>query len=147
MQGTETGVYVGRASIKGGLGYLILSGLVMVFGLTGLLADASVGLATMAVGLLIASFGYYPVISSEYTLTNTHAKTRYGLIGRNVSDIEIADIRNVQIHQTALGHMFNFGSVLISTAGQSGFEIVFRNVDRPEEIAEMVRRARKRLEK
>ena len=84
------------------------------------------------------------VIASEYTLTGTRVKTRIGLIGRNVSEIEVADIRNVQTHQTMLGRVLNFGDVLISTAGQSGFEIEFRNVDRPEEIAAMVRRAQKR---
>ena len=82
----------------------------------------------------------------SWTITSDRIVQRKGILSRYTSEVELADIRNVQVLQSALWRLLGVGSVLISTAGQSGIEVSIRAIPEPQTIADLIRRARKRAE-
>ena len=84
----------------------------------------------------------YRILSASYIMTDETLIQRTGLIARRTSEVELRDVRSIQVHQGLLERALGLGSVLISTSGQSGVEIVLQGVARPTAIATLVREAR-----
>ena len=95
-------------------------------------------------GLLLIGGAYLNVYATSYTVTSERVIQRKGLLSRRVSEVEISDIRNVQVNQGITQRIFGIGNVGISTAGQSGVEIVFAGIKRPQPVADMIREQRKK---
>ena len=51
-----------------------------------------------------------------------------GIIAKHTSEVEISDLRNIVANQGIVERICGLGSVGLSTAGQSGFEIEMRGV-------------------
>lgn len=98
----ETVQYEGKISIWSLLPKILL-GLVLlpVFGL-GLLFWLS------------AAIDYY---TTELAITNKRIIAKFGLIRRNTIEINISKIESIQVDQGVLGRVFNYGSILVSGAG------------------------------
>lgn len=75
-------------------------------------------LPVWGLGLLFwisAAISYY---TTELAITNKRVVAKFGFIRRSTIEINIGKIESVQVEQGILGRMFNYGSVLISGAGQ-----------------------------
>ena len=146
----ETLIYRGRTSAKNYIGHFVLAGVCVMIGFPVMMVSREAfgfGLGIAVVGLL--AFGGEPflrVLASEFTVTTERVHQRAGLIARNTSEIEVRDIRNVQVKQGVLRRLLGIGDVGISTAGQSGFEITFAGIADPHGVAELVRQVRQRSE-
>ncbi|WP_033017549.1 PH domain-containing protein, partial [Pseudoalteromonas sp. BSi20652] len=69
------------------------------------------------IGLLLwvsAAITYY---TTELAVTNKRVVAKFGLIRRNTIEINISKIESLQVEQGVLGRIFNFGSILVSGAG------------------------------
>ena len=69
------------------------------------------------VGLLLwvsAAITYY---TTELAITNKRVIAKFGLIRRQTIEMNISKVESIQVEQSILGRIFNFGSVLVSGAG------------------------------
>ena len=61
------------------------------------------------------SCNYY--YTTELAITNKRVIAKFGLIRRNTVEMNISKVESIQVDQGILGRIFNFGSVLVSGAG------------------------------
>ena len=59
------------------------------------------------------------------------------------SEVEIADLRNVVANQGIVERIFGLGSVGLSTAGQSGFEVRMRGIRDPQKVVMIIKDQKK----
>ena len=135
-----------RRSYWAYLGPVVLSSVLGVFGLFYLLPVGAVGVGLgvlLLAGLVFGMVAIQVRFGADWTLTTDRLSQRLGIISRQTSEIELGDVRNVQLRQGVVDRIVGIGAVLVSTAGQSGFEIIVSGIRDPEEFAEAVRRGRR----
>ena len=140
---TERTLYAGRMALRDYALLLMLLGLLMLLLLlipepTRTVAVVSMLVVLGVVGVLVAL-----VRSTEYTLTQRRAVSKTGIFTRKISEVELADVRNVQVKRNLLQRMVGVGDVGISTAGQGGIEVRFQGRLEWEQVAEIVRAQRR----
>jgi uncharacterized membrane protein YdbT with pleckstrin-like domain len=102
--------------------------------------------ALFALGLLIVLAAILARRSTSWSITSERLIERRGFLSRTRREIELADIRAVEVSRTFFQRLFGIGSVVISSAASADYLIRMQNVANPEKIAETVRQARlKRL--
>ncbi len=139
-------LYVGTKAGIQYAGYFLIGGLVVVIGIAVMASvSLSTGMFVLGVGWVFIVIPMLIVRTTEYVVTTDRAAEASGILSRKTSEIELADVRNVQVTQSLSDRMLGIGNVGISTAGQSGFEVVFKGVKSPNDVADIVRRARERL--
>jgi predicted nucleic acid-binding Zn ribbon protein len=78
--------------------------------------------------------------SIRYTVTNRRIKVKRGILSNKVDEIDIVHIRNVSLRQDFSGTLFNYGNILIGTAGIAGYEIIINGISRPKEIVDIIKK-------
>jgi uncharacterized membrane protein YdbT with pleckstrin-like domain len=74
-------------------------------------------LPVLGLGLLLwaaAAIRYY---STELTITNKRVIAKFGFISRRTVEINLQRIESIQVHQGLFGRIFNYGSIIVSGAG------------------------------
>lgn len=69
------------------------------------------------IGLLFwisAAITYY---TTELVITNKRVVAKFGFIRRDTVEMNISKVESIQVDQGILGRIFNYGSVLVSGAG------------------------------
>ena len=139
-------LYVGTKAKIRYAGHFIIGGFLAFSGLVGLSSEAdAASVVLIGGGGLLVLIPILIVWCTEYIVTTDRASEASGILSRKTSEIELADVRNVQVTQNLSERMLGIGNVGISTAGQSGFEVVFKGVKSPNDVADIVRKARERL--
>lgn len=81
--------------------------------------------------------------TATYTVTETNAQSRWGLLFKRDDLIQLGAVRSIKVRQNPVQHLFNVGDVILYTTSHS--PIVMWDVDRPEtkreEIWELVTKA------
>ena len=77
----------------------------------------------------------------KYTLTNERLKISYGLVGRQVENFELIRVQDIDFKQNLGERVFGTGDITIRGADPSKSMIVLRNVSKPEDVYEILRRA------
>jgi uncharacterized membrane protein YdbT with pleckstrin-like domain len=109
-------------------------------------AGRPVAVALFVLGLLIFFFAIVKRRSTSWSITSERLIERRGFLSQTRREVELADIRSVEVSRTFFQRLFGIGSVVVSSAASADFLIRMQNVSDPEGIAETVRRARlKRL--
>jgi uncharacterized membrane protein YdbT with pleckstrin-like domain len=67
--------------------------------------------------------------SSEFGLTDKRVIIKVGLIRRNTLETLLQKVESLQVSQSILGRLFNFGTITV--CGTGGSRDVFRNIDDP----------------
>jgi uncharacterized membrane protein YdbT with pleckstrin-like domain len=128
--------------------------LVTVFGLAGggiylLIAqthEAPIGL--LLVGAAVVLFGMV-TLERHYTswsLTSDRLIERRGILASHRREMELADVRSIEVDRTLMQRMLGLGNVLVASAASADFLIRLWDIPDPERVAEIVRQARlKRL--
>lgn len=80
-------------------------------------------------------------ITERYVLTTERVRIYRGLIGRNIDDIELVRLQDIDFTQNAGERMFGIGDIRLHGADPSTPEVTLRNVHQPEEVRELIRRA------
>ena len=98
--------------------------------LTGLWRYMAYALALVAVVLLIQQWFRWWV--TEIAVTNRRVIYKKGLIRRQTNEMNMDKVESVQVEQSILGRMFNYGTVTILGTGE-GFETL-RTIANPIEL-------------
>lgn len=68
----------------------------------------------------------------RYILENHKAKRQIGILKKETVSCDYDDLKTVDIQQSLMGRLLNYGTIELSTAASDGSEIVFENVSDPE---------------
>jgi uncharacterized membrane protein YdbT with pleckstrin-like domain len=105
-----------------------------------------IAFALMAVGVVIFASGFAANRSVDWSVTSDRIIERRGVLATNRREMELADIRSVEVSQRVLQRMLGLGDVTIASAASADFIVHLNHVAKPSQIAETIRQARlKRL--
>ena len=85
-------------------------------------------------GFIAALIQYF---TTEYGITDTRVMFKEGVIKRNVEEINLTSIETININQTILGRILNYGSIIISGRGIS--KIILKNIDNPIQTRKLIK--------
>jgi len=74
-------------------------------------------LPLFGLGLIFFVSAAIQYFTTELAITNKRVIAKFGLIRRDTIEMNIAKIESIQIDQSLLGRLFNFGTIVISGAG------------------------------
>jgi uncharacterized membrane protein YdbT with pleckstrin-like domain len=127
----------------------VVAGVVIAFGAYLLYANHDqwqAGFAVMGLGVLIFIGAVIRTRSISWRLTSDRLIEQRGILARNRREMELADIRSVEVNQRVMQRALRLGNVTIASAASADFAIRMHDVPNPETAAETVRQARlKRL--
>lgn len=74
-------------------------------------------LTPVVIGLVLLLIAFIRYKTTELAITNRRVVVKTGLISRNVIEINIAKVESIEVAQSVLGRLFNFGSLTIAGTG------------------------------
>ena len=89
---------------------------------------ASVIGTVLIVGLILV-FEMIKIYVSEFAITNKRVISKLGLIRRDVEEMNLKSIESVNLKQSIIGRILNYGSIIISGRGSS--QVTFKDIDDP----------------
>ncbi|WP_049972305.1 PH domain-containing protein [Haladaptatus cibarius] len=101
-------------------------------------------LTLVVFGLLIIISAYLSHQNTNYLVTNEALYKKTGILSRNVQRIEFDKVQDTSYRQSFFGAQFGYGTVDISTAGGSGVEMSFDNVDAPRDLQSLINERNKK---
>ena len=105
-----------------------------------------IAFALMALGVVIFVSGLVVNRSVDWSVTSDRIIERRGVLATNRREMELADIRSVEVSQRLLQRMLGLGDVTIASAASADAIVRLNHVAKPGQVAETVRQARlKRL--
>ena len=107
--------YVESALTKGE--QVVYQGKVSIWSLVPLLLLGLIFLAFYGLGLLFWAAAAIRYFTTELAITNKRVIAKFGFISRSTIEINLQKIESIQVHQGILGRIFNFGSIVVSGAG------------------------------
>lgn len=78
------------------------------------------GLATIWIiwlGLIFWVMAFIRYTTTELAFTNKRVIAKFGFISRQTIELNISKVESIQVNQGILGRFFNFGTLVISGAG------------------------------
>ncbi|GHT82875.1 hypothetical protein AGMMS49543_08660 [Betaproteobacteria bacterium] len=107
--------YVESALTKGE--QVVYQGKISIWSLVPLLLLGLIFLAVYGLGLLFLAAAAIRYFTTELAITNKRVIAKFGLISRSTIEINLQKIESIQVNQGILGRIFNFGSIVVSGAG------------------------------
>lgn len=86
-------------------------------------------LVAFGIGLLFWLWAWIVYSTTELAITNKRVIAKTGLIQRRTIEMFLEKIESIQVDQSVLGRVFNFGSVVISGTGVHSAP--FKNISDP----------------
>lgn len=80
-----------------------------------LLGLLTIGL--MGLGLVFIAIAVINVLTTELVITNKRVIAKFGLISRKTVELKNSKVESVQVDQSIMGRLLNFGSIVVSGAG------------------------------
>lgn len=96
---------------------VVYTGKVSVWSLAPALLLGLIFLSFYGIGLLFWAAAAIKYFTTELAITNKRVIAKFGLISRSTIEINLQRIESIQVHQGILGRIFNFGSIVVSGAG------------------------------
>ena len=100
----ERVVHLGRTSLWS-VWHLLLFGLLL--------------LPAFGLGLILWAAAYVRIRSTELAVTTKRVIVKHGFIRRNTIEININKVESIQVNQSFMGRMLNFGTLVIAGTGAS----------------------------
>ncbi len=66
---------------------------------------------------------------------------RCGLLSRDIAEIELRHIRDIQLKQSVYERIVGIGSLALSSAGRAEAEVLFEGIPDPGGVKEVIRQA------
>ncbi|OOF09324.1 PH domain-containing protein [Salinivibrio sp. PR919] len=107
--------YVESALTKGE--QVVYQGKISIWSLVPLLLLGFIFLAFYGLGLLFWIAAAIRYFTTELAITNKRIIAKFGLISRSTIEINLQKIESIRVNQGILGRIFNFGSIVVSGAG------------------------------
>lgn len=92
-------------------------GKVSIWSLSPLLFLGVVFLPFYGLGLLFLIAAAIRYFTTELAITNKRVVAKFGFISRSTIEINLQKIESIQVNQGIIGRIFNFGSIIVSGAG------------------------------
>ncbi|MGB6686834.1 MAG: PH domain-containing protein [Terracidiphilus sp.] len=115
-------LYEGKISLWTQLPLILLGAFFLLWMIATIAADAAIEATPVEVVLFI--LGILPIViaflryrTTELSITNKRIVAKFGLISRNSIEMKLAKVESVQVHQGIRGRIFNYGSLIVSGAG------------------------------
>ncbi len=80
-------------------------------------------------------------ISEHYTITSERIKIVHGMIGKDIENIELIRVQDIDITQNLSERIFNIGDIQIRGADLSHPTVALQNINDPQEVYEILRKA------
>ncbi|WP_415379229.1 PH domain-containing protein [Halosimplex sp. TS25] len=93
--------------------------------------------------LLAASASYLSITHTDYVVTNRSLYVKRGILSTNIESVDLDRIQNTEFTQSFWGKQLGFGTIEISTAGSSGADISFDDVEDAREVRERISRVQR----
>ena len=113
-----------------GLALVLLKGFVIIMGVSLYLIYWSV-LLFFVIKNLITYF------TTEYGITNTRVISKQGLIRRDIEEINLSSIESINVNQSIIGRILNYGTIIISGRGTS--KVIFKDIDNVIEVRKLIK--------
>jgi membrane protein YdbS with pleckstrin-like domain len=108
--------------------------------------DFRIGLGLVAAALLVITSASLQRRNTSWSLTSDRLIERRGLLASHRREMELADVRSIEVDRSFMQRLLGIGNVMIASAASADFIIKLWDVPDPDRIAEMLRQARlKRL--
>jgi uncharacterized membrane protein YdbT with pleckstrin-like domain len=75
-------------------------------------------LPAFGLGLIFLLIAWIKYKTTELAITNKRVIAKFGFISRRTVEININKIESIQVDQSVTGRIFNYGTLLISGAGE-----------------------------
>jgi uncharacterized membrane protein YdbT with pleckstrin-like domain len=96
---------------------IVYLGHISLWSLWHLLALGIVLLPAFGIGLVFLIWAYVRYKTTELAITSRRVIVKSGFIRRRTIEININKVESIQVDQEILGRMFNFGTLVVSGAG------------------------------
>jgi uncharacterized membrane protein YdbT with pleckstrin-like domain len=104
------------------------------------------GFGVIGLGVLIFVGAIVRSRSISWSLTSDRIIEQRGIVGKRRREMELADIRSVEVNQRVMQRLLRLGDVTIASAASADYAIRLHDIPAPAAAAETVRQARlKRL--
>ena len=100
------------------------------------------GFALIGIGVLFFIVTMVRARTINWSLTSDRLIEKRGLVATRRREMELADIRSVEVDQRVFQRMFGLGDVTIASAASSDYAIRLHEIPDPDNAAETIRKAR-----
>lgn len=90
--------------------------------------------------IAISYSGYAYVKNVEYVVSTRYVYSKWGVLGRSVTQIGLHNIQDTTLSQGIVGTYADYGTISFSTAGGEGTTLAFYLVDEPSTVKSAVDR-------
>jgi len=90
------------------------------------------------VGILVIVWAILDRKATFYTLTTRRIHVKRGIVGKNSSEVLLADVRNVTVNYRVEERIFGIGSVGVASAGTAGVELRLAGVVGPDAVRNQI---------
>lgn len=92
------------------------------------------GVALLFVGVqaIQVAAAYQRVQATDYVLTDRNVYKKTGVLSENVTRVGVDRIQNTTLRKDFFGNLFDYGTVLLSTAGSGGAELTISDLNDPD---------------
>ena len=96
---------------------ILYTGHVSLWSLLPMILLGLVLLPFFGVGLIFWVVAFIRYKSTEVAVTNKRVIAKFGFISRKTVEMSLAKVESVQVDQSLLGRVFDFGTLIVSGAG------------------------------
>ena len=108
--------------------------------------DRRLGLLLIAIATAILGLVHLARRYTSWSLTSDRLIERRGLLSSRRREMELADVRSIEVNRTLMQRILGLGDVGIASAASADFMIRMLDIPDPDRVAEILRQARlKRL--
>jgi uncharacterized membrane protein YdbT with pleckstrin-like domain len=96
---------------------VLYTGTTSLWSMTPVIVLGFITLPIYGLGLLFLLMAYIYYKTTELAITNKRIIAKFGFISRKTVEINITKVESIQVDQGILGRIFNFGTLVVSGAG------------------------------
>jgi uncharacterized membrane protein YdbT with pleckstrin-like domain len=118
-----------------GLVLVLLKGFVVIMGVSS--TGYNLYLIYWAVLLFFVIKNLITYFTTEYGITSNRVISKEGLIRRDIEEINLSSIESINVNQTIIGRILNYGTIVISGRGTS--KVLLKDVDNVIETRKLIK--------
>lgn len=92
----------------------------------------------IVIGLIVIGYAILAQRSKRFTITSQRVTSTEGIFSRNVHEVVIKDIRNINFKQNIIERLVGLGSIEVGTAGTAGIEVRFAGIPESQKVKDMI---------
>lgn len=118
-----------------GLALVLLKGFVIIMGVSP--TGYNLYLIYWSVLLFFVIKNLITYFTTEYGITNTRVISKQGLIRRDIEEINLSSIESINVNQSIIGRILNYGTIIVSGRGTS--KVIFKDIDNVVAVRKLIK--------